>query len=393
MFKSNKRLVEIAFVVLLSSFIGMIGGAVTIYTLESKVDRHVDASKIAEIDNMYNTIISKYYDTVDEEKIIKGAVEGMLSVLDANTTYMDQTTTSSFNKKMQGEYYGIGVEALGVDGSGVLVVSVVNNSPAYNSGIKEGDIITKANGEDLSVKGATYFTEMVAKTSEEIKLEVSRKDRVLNISVLPEKVVIPSVTTNRFTISGKNIGYIKISIFAANTASQFATELKKLEEQGINSLVIDVRDNSGGYLSGAASILEMFMGKGEILYQTESKTSTVSRKDETDESRNYPVAILVNGSSASASEVLTACLMENHNAIVVGTTTYGKGTVQETIGLSEGSMAKITTKKWLTPNGNWINEKGITPTIAIGASDKYVQNPSFDNDNQLNKAISELIRK
>ena len=137
----------------------------------------------------------------------------------------------------------------------------------------------------------------------------------------------------------------------------------------------------------------MFMKKGEILYKTESKTSVVTREDETDEYRDYPVAILVNASSASASEVLTACFMENRDSKVIGTVTYGKGTVQETLNVLDNSMAKITTKKWLTPKGNWINESGITPTIVLDVSDKYLQNPTFDNDNQLERAINEVIKK
>lgn len=394
MFKSNKRLIEILFVVLISSLVGMMSGAVTMYSLEVKnKDKHIDVSKIKEIDETYNTIVNKYYDDVDKNKLVEGAISGMLSVLDKNTSYMDGATTTNFNKKMKGEYYGIGIEILTLDGTGSLVVSVVPNSPAYISGIKEGDVIVKANGEDLSDKTANYFTDMVSNTSEEIKLEIKRNNRSLNISVLPEKVVIPSVTSKYFNMSGKRIGYLKISIFAANTASQFATELEKLEEKGIDSLVIDLRDNSGGYLSNAATILEMFMKKGQVLYQTESKTSLVSRKDETDEYRDYPVALLVNSASASASEVLTACFMENMNSEVIGTTTYGKGTVQETVNLLDGSMAKITTKKWLTPKGNWINEKGIIPTVTLDISDKYLQNPTFDNDNQLERAIKILITK
>jgi len=390
--KSNKRLVDILIVVLISSFVGMLGGAAAIYTVDYTKDKEneLDISKYEEIDEVFDTIVDEYYDEINKEKLIEGAISGMLSVLDTYSSYMDKADTTSFNNKMLGEYYGVGIEALTLEGTGVLVVGVLDNSPAYRSGIKEGDIIIEANGESLKEKGATYFTSLVSKTKEEIKLVINRDERTLNISLNPEKVVITSVFSNKFTIDNNNVGYIKITIFAANTASQLATELKSLEESGIDSLIIDVRDNSGGYLSTASTILEMFMKKGTTLYNIETKTTTTTRKDTTDEYRDYPVALLVNNSSASASEILAACFKDNLNSPIVGNTTYGKGTVQETVSVLDGGMAKITTKKWLTPKGEWINDVGLTPTIKVSISDKYLQNPIFDNDNQLETAIKAL---
>ena len=198
---------------------------------------------------------------------------------------------------------------------------------------------------------------------------------------------------NTFYRNNKNIGYIKISIFAANTASQFTTKLKELENNGIDSLIIDVRDNAGGYLSNVSTILELFMKKDTVLYKTETKTNSVSRKDNTEEYRSYPVVVLVNGSSASASEILASCFKENYNSTIIGTTTYGKGTVQETVSILDSSMAKITTKKWLTSSGEWINEKGIEPDIKVSLNDTYLKNPIYDNDNQLASAINVIVNK
>lgn len=392
--KSNKRLTELLIVVFISTFIGMLAGTAAIYTIidvENKKD--FDVSKLEEIDSVFDKIVDDYYDTVDKDKLIEGAVAGMLSVLDENTSYMDKANSTSFNNKMKGEYYGIGVEALSLEGTGILVVSVTPNSPAERSGIKADDIIIEVDDKSLKQEPASYFTNLVSETKEEMKLTITRNGRNLNISVKPEKVVIPSVSTNKFTVEGKRIGYIKISIFAANTDTQFATKLKELEENGIDSLIIDVRDNSGGYLSTASTILEMFMKKGTVLYNIESKNSTSERKDNTDEHREYPVAVLTNGSSASASEVLAACFKDNLNSDIVGNTTYGKGTVQEVINVLEGSTAKITTKKWLTPKGEWINETGLTPTIRVTLSNEYYQNPIYANDNQLESAINAIKTK
>lgn len=393
--KSNKRLVEIMIVVFISTFIGMLGGAATIYTIDynNKKDNNIDVSKIDEIDSVFDKIVDDYYDNVDKNKLIEGAISGMLSVLDEHTAYIDKSATTSFNNRMRGEYYGIGVEALTLEGTGVLVVEVTSGSPAERSGIKPDDIIIEVNGKSLKNESASYFSSLVSTTEEEMKLVISRSGRNLNISVKPEKVIIPSVTTNKFVVEGKRIGYIKISLFAANTDTQFATKLSELEQNGIDSLIIDVRNNAGGYLSSVSTILEMFMKKGTILYNTETKSSQTARKDTTDEFRDYPVAVLTNGSSASASEILAACFKENFNSDIVGNTTYGKGTVQEVINVLEGSSAKLTTKKWLTPSGEWINEKGLTPTIRVTLSNDYQENPTYENDNQLEKAIKALTMK
>lgn len=393
--KSNKRLVEIMIVVFISTFIGMLGGAATIYTIDynNKKENNIDVSKIDEIDSVFDKIVDDYYDNVDKNKLIEGAISGMLSVLDEHTAYIDKSATTSFNNKMRGEYYGIGIEALTLEGTGVLVVEVTSGSPAERSGIKPDDIIIEVNGESLKNESASYFSSLVSTTKEEMKLVISRDGRNLNFSVKPEKVIIPSVTTNKFVVEGKKIGYIKISIFAANTDTQFATKLSELEQNGIDSLIIDVRNNAGGYLSSVSTILEMFMKKGTVLYNTETKSSQTARKDTTDEFRDYPVAVLTNGSSASASEILAACFKENFNSDIVGNTTYGKGTVQEVINVLEGSSAKLTTKKWLTPSGEWINEKGLTPTIRVTLSNNYQENPTYENDNQLEKAIKALTMK
>lgn len=392
--KDKNRLIEILIVVFISTFIGMLAGTAAIYTIiNNNKEKEFDVSKLEEIDNVFNKIVNDYYDTVDKDKLVEAAVSGMLSVLDEHTSYIDKANTTNFNNKMRGEYYGVGIEALTLDDVGVLVVGVTPGSPAEHSGIKIDDIIISVNEESLKEKGATYFSELVAKTKEEMKLVITRGERKLNISVKPEKVVIPSVFTNKYEVDGKRIGYIKISVFAANTDTQFATKLKELEENRIDSLIIDVRDNSGGYLSTTSTILEMFMKKGTVLYNIESKNSTSERKDETDEYRDYPVAVLTNGSSASASEVLAACFKDNMNSDVVGNTTYGKGTVQEVINVFEGSTAKITTKKWLTPKGEWLNETGLTPTIRVSLNDIYYQNPIYDNDNQLESAINAIKTK
>jgi len=391
--KERNYLIDIVVIVLLACFVGMLSGGAAVLTIEAKKNDDSDSSDLSAVTDLYYEITNNYYTDVDSETLIEGALSGMLSVLDANSSYLDSSETTTFNNKMAGEYYGIGIEALTLDDVGVLVVGVVDDSPAYEVGIEEGDIITKLNDISLEDKTASYLISFINSVQTDIELEINRDGEVLNFTLSAEKIIITSVTSNTFYKNQKTVGYIKISIFAANTASQFTNKLKDLEESGIDALIIDVRDNAGGYLSQAATILEMFMKEDTVLYQTKTKDSTSERKDLTAEYRDYPVIILVNGSSASASEVLAASFMENYSSYIVGETTYGKGTVQETVNVLDGSMVKITTKEWLTPEGNSINGIGITPTVEVEINDKYLLNPIFDNDNQLSTALNLIVKE
>lgn len=391
---SDKRLVDIVIVVLISTFVGMLCGVSILYSMNldyfNKNKSDVDLGEIGEV---YDKIVNEYYGTVDEDKLAEAAISGMLSILDKNTTYLNEADTTSFNNRMQGEYYGIGVEVFTADNSGILVMSVLKNSPAEAAGILEGDFIIAVDGESLIGKKATYFNSIISNSKNSVKLTIERNKKNIDISLTPEKIIIESVSSNIFYRDSKKVGYIKIDIFAANTASQFIAMLNKLEENGIDSLIIDVRNNAGGYLSNVATILELFMNNGTTLYKIETKESTTARKDITDDKREYPVVVLVNGSSASASEILAACFKENKDSDIVGTKTYGKGTVQEQISVLDNSMAKITTKKWLTPNGNWIDGVGVEPTIKVELNSNYLNNPTYNNDNQLETAINVIVKK
>lgn len=391
--KKSKRLTEILIIVLISCFIGMISGATAILTLNKSINKKVDTSDLGEVSALYERIMGEYYQDVDSKTLVEGAMSGMLSVLDKNSSFLDKSATNSFNNRMQGEYYGIGVEALTVDGVGILVSGVLKNSPAEKVGLKEGDMIISVNDISMKSKTASYFTSMINDSESDINIKVSRNNETKLFTLKAEKIIIQSVTTNTFYRNNKRIGYVKISIFAANTAEQFKEKIENLESSGIDSLIIDVRNNAGGYLTNASTMLEMFMKKDSTLYKTETKENTVVRKDLTEENRDYPVIVLVNESSASASEILASCFKENYGSTLVGIKTYGKGTVQETVSVLDGdSMAKLTTKKWLTPNGEWIDGKGITPDVVVKLNDKYLTDPTFENDNQLSTALNLIIK-
>ena len=222
---------------------------------------------------------------------------------------------------------------------------------------------------------------------DKFKISVKRGDETKDFEVELDKIEIKSVFSEIKEVNGKKIGYININNFASNTYKQFKSVLKDVEKNNIDSLIIDVRNNTGGHLSQVKNILSVFFDKKTVLFQIQNKKKTTKYYGSGDNKKTYPVVVLVNGGSASASEVLASCFKDNYkDATLVGVTTYGKGTVQQTKSLSEGSSFKFTTEKWLTSKGDWINEKGIEPDVVVE------NDPESDVDAQLDKAI-ELLSK
>ena len=183
---------------------------------------------------------------------------------------------------------------------------------------------------------------------------------------------------------------VSIDNFEKELISDVDKALKKLEKENIDSLIIDVRGNTGGYLTNVTKIINELLPKGKVIYQTERNGVKQEFLDKDDVSRSYPIAVLINGSSASASEILAAAIKESYGGYVVGTTTYGKGTVQQTKVLSDGTMIKFTVENWLTPDGNWINDLGVSPTHEVKMDDAYYNDPIDEKDTQLQKAL-ELV--
>ena len=354
------------------------------------------STKLQEFEEVYDLIMDSYYKKVDEKKLIEGAINGMLSSLnDPHTSYFNKTETQSFNEIMNGSYEGIGAE-ISLDNNGnVIIFSVFKNSPASEVGLKFNDIILEVNDKDVKGMSTTEVVKLIKdKNKKTAKIKIKRDSETLEFNVEKRIVVIESVESKVYTNNGKKIGYIMINTFANNTYEQFKEHLEGLEKENIAGLVIDVRGNSGGYLHSVSNMINMFLPKGTISYQIADKKKVYKYTDETSESRNYPVAVLVNKASASASEILAISLKEAYNADVVGTYTYGKGTVQTTKDLiTSGGMIKYTIQKWLSPKGNWINEKGVEPTVEVELSKAYENNPTSENDNQLKKALDIISSK
>lgn len=354
------------------------------FVLSKELTKFVDA---------YDAIVNNYYKEVDKDKLVESAINGMVSSIgDEYTSYSDKDVTDNFNEAVNGKYMGIGALIMKSEND-LVIYKVFEDSPSYRAGLKDGDIILKLDDKDTKDMSVNDIASIVKNdTNKEVKLLVKRGEENLDITIVKDMVELPVVSGKVINHNDKKIGYISLSIFSSVASEQFNKELVKLEKEGISGLVIDVRGNSGGYLTTVTDIASYFLKKGDIIYKLEVNDKVTVRKDKTKESRDYPVAVLIDKNSASASEILASSIKESYNGYVVGTNSYGKGTVQQTLVLSDGSMIKYTIEKWLTPLGNWINEEGVIPTNYVELSSEYLNNPVFENDNQLNKAL-ELVSK
>lgn len=396
-FNNSKELYTVKEVIVIMLFSLGIGflicfGCVCLLTGKNYLAINKDLDKVVDT---YYAIVDNYYGKVDKKELVEGAIEGMLSrVGDSYTSYSTVEDTTEFNETITGNYEGIGCQiATYAEENKTVVTTVFEDSPAEKAGLKVGDIIKKVDDVDYTDKTSEDIADKVKDSGKEkVKFTIDRDGKEKEITINISKVEIPYVSSEIYDQNNKKIGYIAISLFSGNSYKQFKNKLEKLEKENIDGLVIDVRNNQGGYLSSVTNISNLFLEKGSTIYQLEDSKGKIKKKDTTKEKRNYKVAVLINEESASASEILASAIKESYNGYVVGVNSFGKGTVQQTKKLLDGSMIKYTTQKWLTPKGNSINGEGVTPTNIVVLSEKYFDNPSPENDNQLEEAL-ELVSK
>lgn len=344
-------------------------------------------SALKEFLEVYSTIDNEYYESVDKNKMIESAIDGMLKYLNENyTTYLNKDETDMLHDVLAGEYQGIGVMI-----ENRTIKEVFDNSPAKRAGIQIGDEIYKVNGTDVSNFETKDIANMIKSSKEKsvsiiIKRNGEEKELNLEISTL----YVPAITKK--VIDNTKIGYIYLSTFSSSAANQISDALGYLEEQGINSLILDLRSNTGGFLSSAEGVANLFLNKGDVIYSLENKKSSKVVKDTTKKATTYPIIVLIDENTASASEIVAGALKDSYNATIVGMKSYGKGKVQQTVSLSDGSMAKFTSAKWFRPNGTCIDEVGIKPDYEVELIYEKDQDGNIINiiDTQLNKAVELL---
>lgn len=335
----------------------------------------------------------KYIGEINDEELIEGAVKGYVDALgDPYTTYYTKKEMKTIMEETNGKFVGIGVYMTkDLEKNAILIIKPIENSPAEKAGILPGDLITKV--DDVEYTGDKLeeaSNKIRGEEGTKVKLEIYRNGETKTFELTRTKVVVSHVTTK---VLNNDIGYIAISDFEGECASEFETKYKQLEKQGIKKLIIDIRNNGGGIVDEALKIANMLVDKDSTLLITKDKSDKEEITKATEKPIiNMPTVVLVNGYSASASEILAGALKDNGKATLVGTKTYGKGIIQELHQLSDGSGLKITVSEYYTPNHNAIHKIGITPDVEIDLSEDVKQQTTIQekDDNQLQKAIEIL---
>lgn len=327
-----------------------------------------------------------YLDDVSEEDMAEGAFKGVVAALgDPYSEYYTEEEYESLMESTSGEYNGIGVSISQKEENGeITIATVFDDTPAKEAGIQEGDVIVAVDGNDMTGKSSQDVVSMIkGKTDGTVTITVMRNGEKLDIQVEIRKVERPTVANH---MMDGNIGYIKLSEFDGVSTSQFSEALNELKDQGMEKLVIDIRDNPGGRLDVVCDLLDLFVDKDKLIVYTKDKNGNKQEEyTRYDASvKDIPISIIVNGNSASAAEVFTGVMQDYGLAKIVGTQTFGKGIVQKILDMGDGSAVKLTVSKYYLPNDENIHGQGITPDYVIDADE------NTEEDVQLNKAVEVL---
>lgn len=368
------NLVEVIFIILITGIVVSVASGLIVfknYDKLSSVASSDSTTNFSEFNKAYNHIVNSYVKEVDKDKLIEAAIEGMYTYLnDEYSIYMDEETTKSLEERLDGQYTGVGIEITTDKNNKIIINKVFSNSSAMDAGLKAGDELIALDGVLLSDKEYTYVSDTIKNSKKDtFMIKYIREGKEYEVTLKKKNVLIDSVVSKEY----ENVGYIQIQTFSATTSKQVKDKINNFSKN-IDSLVIDVRNNTGGYLSAAYEIADYFVVKGKPIYQLKDRENKITiYKAKNDVLRNFKgISVLINNYSASASEILALALKESANATTIGVKSYGKGTVQETDTLSSGAMIKYTTAYWLSPNGNTINTIGISPDIEEKNAEKQL---------------------
>ena len=390
--KTGFNTIEVVLIAILALAFGGVVGVVLAYTAKplSIITNTDSPSDIQEVEKIYDNLLSKYYGEIDKQTLSDAAIKGMIEALnDPYSTYIDAENTDDFDEQIYGYYVGIGTEITLNDENQFEVTNIFENTPATDANIELHDIVVKVNNEDVSGKTVSDIGKLIqGEIGTNVTLTLRRGEEEFDVTITRDRIDLISVTSQIFEKDDKRIGYIKITNFASNTFNQFQTALNELEENDIESLIIDVRDNLGGQLEVATQIASLFLTKDKVVYQLNTNGIIQPIYSTGPGSFQKPITVLINGATASASEVLAIALQESADATVIGTTSYGKGTIQESYKLSTGASIKFTVQEWLSPNGNTVNEVGVEPDIEVSETENSGETDTLETDTVLQTAIT-----
>ena len=342
------------------------------------------------------SILKKYYlNDIDEDKAIDGAIEGYVSSLgDQYTEYIPKDEMEDYTQNLMGNYVGIGIYmSQNTKDNTIVVLTPIKYSPAEEAGILPGDIIKKINDVEYTGENMTAAANNIkGAEGTKVKLEIQRGQEIKTFEITRKKITTNPVIAEKLD---NNIGYLEVTSFDENTAENFKSKYEELKAQGIDSLIIDLRNNGGGLVEEALKIADYIVPKGKELLVTVDKDGKEKvEKSKEDVLIDMPIVVLVNKNSASSSEILAGALKDLNEATIVGTTTYGKGVIQQFLTLRDGSGLKVTVEEYYTPNRTKINGVGIEPNEKIELPET-ITNPltvERKDDTQLKKSI-ELLKK
>ena len=350
--------------------------AVTFFALTTGEDKVVEVvspqnttterKEFQKLFDAYDEMKKTYYNEIDETAVIDGAINGMIEALgDPFSDYLNEKEARQLTESISSSFEGIGAEIQELNGY-INIVSPIKNSPAERAGLLPNDLIIAVDGKSIQGMSSSEAVLLIrGKKGTTVTLTVRRGEMGEPFDVPIERDVIPIETVYSEMLEN-NIAHIHITSFSEHTYNELLTALDELEKQGMEGLIVDVRQNPGGMLNTAIDISDLFIEKDKNLFQYEGKGNNPEVYVASDGKKvNVPVTLIIDDGSASASEILAGALKESANVPLIGIKTYGKGTVQTPKDLPDGSNLKLTTAKWLTPNGNWVHEKGIEPDFEV----------------------------
>ena len=389
-------------IIMLIVITALVSSLLTAVVVTERITSKSSVEKIAEGDGttgiettlayIRTLLQEKYIGELDDEQMLETAIKGYVAgVGDEYTVYYTKDEMDDQYDAAMGNYVGIGIYMIVNYEEGTIeVVSVMKNSPALEVGMQAGDMITKVNGKELTPDNVGELSdEIKGEEGTTVNLEIMRGEKTLELDVERRRIEVSHIESEMLD---NNIAYIQVLDFDGGTAKEFKENYETLKKQGATSLIIDIRGNGGGVVDEAIDMLEMICDKDStLLIETDKNGNEEVIKAEENPIIDIPVVVLVNGSSASASEIFAGALKDNNKATIIGTTTYGKGVIQTLIRLADGSGIKITTEEYCTPNRNKINKVGIEPNITEELPED-IKEITKENDTQLQRAIEELSK-
>lgn len=320
------------------------------------------------IEDVYGKIKSESVDPPSDEELVRGAVKGMAKTVKSSgddfALFYSPKAYRSFQEVTTGQFSGIGVWLKDREGR-LEIVSVIPSTPAQRAGLQSGDVIDAIDGESVgSLNSDEAVNRIKGKEGSAVNLGIHRDGEAINFDITRETIELPNLLANR---TPEGLGYVRLFGFSRGAGDQLRDEVKKLTDEGAEGIILDLRDNGGGLFSEGVSVASVFIEEGEIVSYKERSDPEVSYDAEGDAFEDVPLVVLVNEGTASASEIVTGALQDTNRAVVVGKTTYGKGSVQEVLPLSDASALKLTIGAYFTPDGTQINGTGIEPDVEVDA--------------------------